>query len=275
MSDQVNTRKAEMEMQEKLSAFRDGLFYHILNHISLRPGSKGLDAASGIGYFTRKLATEVGPDGWITGLDIDEGMLDYAREHYPAHNIDYLLADLNHLDIEQEKYDFIFSADTIWPGSSEIGCPSEDPANILKALHKILKPGGRLMLVYWTTQKFLPGYPILENRLNAAISTNLPFRPDTPPGLHVMNAKNWLKHAGFKDIKATTYLDNINAPLDDIQRDALVILFKMLWGHLENELLPSDWQFYKRLINPADKLFILDNPDYYGFYTYTLFEGTK
>jgi len=179
------------------------------------------------------------------------------------------------LFFEANTYDFIFSVDTVWPGSKEIGCPAENPLNILKGFHRMLKKSGRLFLIYWSGQKLLPGYPILENRLNAPVSTSQPFRADMSPELHIMNAKKWLKKAGFNKLRSITYLDNINGPFNEQLKKTLIILYKMLWGHLENELTESDWHFFERLIDPNDPIFILDNPDFHGYFTYTLFEGVK
>lgn len=34
-----------------------------------------------------------------------------------------------------------------------------------------------------------------------------------------------------------------------------------------------DWKLYQRITDPTSADFILDQPDYYGFYTYTLFQA--
>ncbi|MBT4089900.1 MAG: hypothetical protein HOE30_15555 [Deltaproteobacteria bacterium] len=52
---------------------------------------------------------------------------------------------------------------------------------------------------------------------------------------------------------------------------ALVSLFEMLWGERQPETSQKDWEEYERLCHPQSPDFILHLPDYYGFFTYSLF----
>jgi demethylmenaquinone methyltransferase/2-methoxy-6-polyprenyl-1,4-benzoquinol methylase len=61
--------------------------------------------------------------------------------------------------------------------------------------------------------------------------------------------------------------------LRDEIRSALTALFDMRWGEAESEVSPKDWKLYKRLCQPGSKDFILNLPDYYAFFTYSLFCG--
>jgi demethylmenaquinone methyltransferase/2-methoxy-6-polyprenyl-1,4-benzoquinol methylase len=47
----------------------------------------------------------------------------------------------------------------------------------------------------------------------------------------------------------------------------------MLWGEPQPGVAPEDWEAFQRLCRPGSAEFILDIPDYYAFFTYTLFEG--
>ena len=47
----------------------------------------------------------------------------------------------------------------------------------------------------------------------------------------------------------------------------------MFWGNLESTLSADDWREYQRLCMPDSEDFVANNPDYYGFITYTLFQG--
>jgi len=49
----------------------------------------------------------------------------------------------------------------------------------------------------------------------------------------------------------------------------------MFWGNSSNDVSKDDWQRFKEICSPNSNQFILNQPDYYGYYTYTLFRGIK
>ncbi|TFF85920.1 MAG: class I SAM-dependent methyltransferase [Promethearchaeota archaeon] len=257
-----------------LSAFRKSLFNRIIKSLNLPYASKGLDAGCGIGYYTKIIADFIGEKGSVIGVDISNDFISYADKNH-AHNVYFEEGNLNSLRYEDDFFDWIWSADTVWPGPKDLGCPAEDPTNIIKGFYRILKPGGVICLLFWSTQKFLPGYPLLEARLNTSEGANAPFINGMNPDFHVMNAKLWLYNSGFKNLSAKTYIENINAPLDETTLKALQLFFQMLWGESENYLSKSEWKKFKRLSSPKSSDYILNNPHYHGFYTYTLFQGIK
>jgi demethylmenaquinone methyltransferase/2-methoxy-6-polyprenyl-1,4-benzoquinol methylase len=56
-------------------------------------------------------------------------------------------------------------------------------------------------------------------------------------------------------------------------RAALVDLFEMRWGGAQAEMSREDWAEYQRLCRPQSPDFIGDRPDYYAFFTESLFYG--
>ncbi len=56
-------------------------------------------------------------------------------------------------------------------------------------------------------------------------------------------------------------------------RDALLALVQMRWPGAEKELSGEDRRLYLRITDPASSEFVLDQPDYYAFYTYSLFRA--
>ena len=257
-----------------LSRFRETLFNIIIKLLDLPNRSKGLDAGCGIGLYTKILAESVGDEGNVTGLDLSKEFITYAnRNQLP--NIQFEEGDINSLYFEDNIFDWIWSADTVWPGPEELGCPAEDPNKIIKEFYRTLKPGGMLIILFWSSQKFLPGYPLLEARLNTTSGATAPFVNGMNPINHIMNAKHWLEKAGFKNISAKTFLADINAPLDENTRNVLNIFFQMFWGQSEGQVSKEDWNEFKRICNPNSNDYVLNNPHYYGFYTYTVFKGIK
>jgi demethylmenaquinone methyltransferase/2-methoxy-6-polyprenyl-1,4-benzoquinol methylase len=72
---------------------------------------------------------------------------------------------------------------------------------------------------------------------------------------------------------AQTFVGDAHAPLTDDLRRALQALFQMRWPGVESELSQEDWAEYQRLCLPESPDFILDHPDYYAFFTYSMFHG--
>jgi demethylmenaquinone methyltransferase/2-methoxy-6-polyprenyl-1,4-benzoquinol methylase len=73
--------------------------------------------------------------------------------------------------------------------------------------------------------------------------------------------------------QAHTIAADAHAPLATEARDALVSLFGMRWPGAEAELSDADRAEYRRLCLPDSPDFIVDHPDYYAFFTCSLFHG--
>jgi ubiquinone/menaquinone biosynthesis C-methylase UbiE len=277
MENEINTTNQNLNDIHNficLSKFRKPLFNLIIQSLNLPKGSKGLDAGCGIGFYTRILAKSIGVKGNVIGLDLSEDFISYAKENQEM-NVQFEVGDINALRFKDNYFDWIWSADTVWPGPKDLGCPNEDPTPIIKEFYRILKPGGMIVTLFWSSQKLLPGYPLLEAHLNTTSGATAPFVNGMNPIRHILNAKHWLKKVGFKNVSAKTYLADINTPLDKTTRTALNIFFQMLWGESKNQVSEEDWNEFKRLCDPNSDDTILNCPHYYGFYTYTLFRGKK
>jgi demethylmenaquinone methyltransferase/2-methoxy-6-polyprenyl-1,4-benzoquinol methylase len=250
---------------------REPLLRSIVRSLKLPAGSRGLDAGCGIGHPAILLADSLGPKGHVTGLDILPELLAYGARLVEkaglSGRITFREGDVSRLPFENDSFDWLWSADCI-------GYPAGDLTGILAELKRVVKPGGRIILLGWTSQQFLPGYPLLEARLNGTCSGYLPFLKDKPPELNFMRALGALRKTGLEDIQAKTFVQDILSPLDNGQRAALASLFDMLWGTPQPEVSARDWEEFQRLCQPSSQDFILDIPDYYGFFTCSVFEGT-
>ena len=132
---------------------------------------------------------------------------------------------------------------------------------------------GSVILLGWSSQQLLPGYPLLEARLNATCSGYIPFFKEQRPEVNFMRALTVFRNVGLKKVTAQTFVGDVQAPLEAGQRTALTSLFQMLWGAPQPEAAADDVAEYKRLCTPGSTQFILDLPDYYAFFTYTIFSG--
>jgi demethylmenaquinone methyltransferase/2-methoxy-6-polyprenyl-1,4-benzoquinol methylase len=249
---------------------REPTLRSIIQSLRLPRGSRGLDAGCGIGLQTLLLAEAVGAEGHITGMDILLELLNYGAgmiaEAGFSDQVTFRAGDVSSLPFEDQSFDWAWSADCI-------GYPAGDLTSSLQELVRVVKPGGNIILLGWSSQQFLPGYPLLETRLNATCSGYIPFLKDKGPEQHFMRASSYLKNAGLEDIEGRTFVGDVRAPLSSDEQTALTSLFEMLWSMPQPEASAEDVAEYKRLCTPGSPNFILDIPDYYAFFTYSIFQG--
>jgi len=250
---------------------QDPLVRRVLQSVGLPGGSRGLDAGCGVGLQIPLLAEAVGPRGHVTALDILPQFVAEAAGNV----VDWGLA--GHASLVQGNVFAIPFADRglDWIWSSNCACYSmRRPLDLLTEFRRVLKPGGQLLILIWSGQQLLPGYPRLEALLNATAAGIAPFAREDRPEHHFLRLLCWLGKAGFVDLSAQPFSEGVCAPLEDPIRRALLALFEMRWTGAEKELSPADRRLYRRITDPASPEFILDLPGYYGFYTYTLFRAT-
>jgi demethylmenaquinone methyltransferase/2-methoxy-6-polyprenyl-1,4-benzoquinol methylase len=242
----------------------------IVQSLQLPCGSNGLDAGCGIGLQTLLLAEAIGPQGQITGLDILPELLSYGTKLVAKANLSgrirFREGDVSCFPFEDNTFDWAWSADCI-------GYPAGELMPLLEELMRVVKPGGDVILLGWSSQQLLPGYPLLEARLNATCSGYIPFLKEKSSDSNFMRANHWFREAGLEGVKAQTFIGEVQSPLTPEMRTALISLFEMLWGNPQAETSPEDWRLYQCLCKPESQDFILNIPDYYGFFTYSMFRG--
>ncbi len=254
----------------KTNILREPVLRAAIQRLELPPGSQGLDAGCGLGLQASLLAEAVGPAGRVIGLDKSPEFVDYARglfENSPwSAQVSFQVGEVNHLPFNDHTFHWVWSADCV-------GYPAHEPVPLMQELARVVKPGGRVALLMWASQLLLPGYPLLEARLNATSAGIAPFVPGQPPEWHWLRALGWLRQAGLKDATAHTLVGTVQAPLHSEIRQALIALFNMRWGEAQPQVTAEDWATYQRLSQSDSPDFILNQPDYYAFFTYTLFQA--
>lgn len=241
----------------------------IIRFCAFPVGSFGLDAGCGIGLQSQWLLNSIGLTGKIIGVDNTEENLNVAREWLKTNTqyqeqLEFQYEDLSRISFSDNTFDWVWCADVLWTGDE----------NLLKELVRVTKAGGKIALVFWSNQSLLCGYPELESRLNLAFTKNTFYLSNSHPKYHFMKALGWLQERGCKDTQAASFNSCASNPMEKKIKEALINCFAMFWDSLRDQVSESDYNSYQQLCNPNSKHFILNEADYYGFQTYTVFLGT-
>ncbi len=109
----------------------------------LRPGQQALDVAAGSGDLALGLARKVGKTGRVVVTDINAAMLAEGRDRLLneglAGNVEYVLADAENLPFPDGSFHCV----TIGFGLRNV----TDKDAALRSLYRVLKPGGRLLVL--------------------------------------------------------------------------------------------------------------------------------
>lgn len=123
-----------------------------INLAAVKPGMRVLDLACGTGDLSAKLASQVGPTGHVIASDINSSMLNEGRHNLVNQGvvgtIDYILADAEQLPFKPNTFDAI----TIAFGLRNVTTKE----NALAAMQRVLKPGGRTVILEFS-KPIVPG----------------------------------------------------------------------------------------------------------------------
>ncbi|WP_321494066.1 methyltransferase domain-containing protein [uncultured Desulfobacter sp.] len=248
-----------------------------IKSLELRKDAQILDVPCGIGNHMLWML-EAYPDVSITGVDIAQTHIEYAKSNLgkagKTDSYRCLTGDINRLEFPDNTFDLVWCCDGLYPGPKEEGYLAEEPYEILKNMFRITKTGGTVALLLLSSQKLLPGYPFIETALNAADSAILPFTPAADPELHFMCAPAWMRKTGFVNIEARTFTADFQGPLTEQNKTDLSSIINMFWTpRVEAQVSRETWENFKRITDPASSRCILDNQDYTGMITYTMYSG--
>jgi ubiquinone/menaquinone biosynthesis C-methylase UbiE len=129
----------------------------LLDALQIPAGSAVADLGAGTGYFTWRLAQRAGPQGKVIAVDIQQKMLDLVakevRQH-DLHNVDLVLGDERDPRLPEKSLDLVLIAYAYHEFSQ--------PEEIMAAVRRSLKPGGRVVLLEYALESAYTSVPGLH-----------------------------------------------------------------------------------------------------------------
>lgn len=132
-----------------VDAFMRGYSRRLVEAAEIEPGSSVLDVACGTGVVTRLAAKEAGPNGSVVGCDLNAGMLARARASKEnTTTIDWHEGSVTEMPFDDASFDRILCQHGLqfFP----------DKPAALSEMHRVLAPGGRLLVSVWRSIKHCP-----------------------------------------------------------------------------------------------------------------------
>lgn len=114
----------------------------VVAEMELKNGDMVADIGVGTGFFARRIAKQVAPDGKVYGVDIQPEMLEFLKEYCAKEGIENVVPVLGDPDdpkLPDNTLDWIILVDTYHE--------FEDPAAMLAKMAKALKPTGKVALL--------------------------------------------------------------------------------------------------------------------------------
>jgi len=119
----------------------------VVEATQMQKGHRVVDVACGTGALTIVVSEQIGPEGSVVGVDINEGMLNIAKTKAPQ--IDWQMAPAESLPFEDSSFDYAVC---------QFGLMYfENQNNALREMTRVLRPGGSLAVVVWDKLENNPG----------------------------------------------------------------------------------------------------------------------
>lgn len=157
-----------------------------LDALQLRSGEKVLDVGCGTGLLAYDMAQLVGPEGSVTGIDLSDDMLAFARKRCDdVPQVSFQTGNCTALAAETAQFDAVVC--------TQVLLYVAEVEKALAEFHRVLKPGGRLAILEtdWRGSVLNSHDDAFTRRILKAWETAM-ASPNLPPSLG-----RRLREAGF------------------------------------------------------------------------------
>ncbi len=136
----------------------------LLHKVRLRPGERVLDVATGPGTVALLAAAQVGPSGQVLATDLAPEWREIVEERCAAAglaNVTFRAMSADALDLPDKSFDVALC---------QFGLMFvPDPVQALRELRRVLRPGGRLGIVVWSTADRVLHFSVIDRHLAAIL----------------------------------------------------------------------------------------------------------
>ncbi len=126
----------------------------LLASTGLKPGQVFADVGCGPGFFTLPGAELVGAGGRVYAIDTQQEMLDALKNRNPPPCVYIVRSEEETIPLKDAEADFVLLAYVLHE--------AQDQTAFLKEIMRILKVGGRLLVIDWKKLKEEKGPPVEE-----------------------------------------------------------------------------------------------------------------
>lgn len=178
-----------------------------LAHMPIEPGQRLLDVACGTGVIAREAAYMVGTKGSITGIDLNEGMLDIARMHAPdsSTTLQWHKADAENLPFPDASFDVALCQQGLqfFP----------DKLVALQEMYRVLEPGGLVGICVWRSIEHSPFHHALAKALTRHVSARASEQIEAQFSFGNADALfELMSEAGFVETEMWSAVETIRMP---------------------------------------------------------------
>lgn len=192
---------------------------------ALKPGEVVVDLGSGGGLDVFLAARQVGPSGFVYGVDMTDDMLALARrnaEKVGAQNVEFRKGNIEALPLPDNSVDVILSNCVI--------NLSPDKGQTLNEAFRVLRQGGRLAVSDVVIDGTWEDLPVSESQVRTALS----WAGCIAGALTVDQYRTLLAEAGFEDIQIDLphhyRLEDLGQEIDQVARDFSPAVVEQLVG---------------------------------------------
>ena len=175
----------------------------VVDAAQVQTGQKILDLACGTGILAREVASRIGGDGYVAGVDPNPGMLSVAKDLLPT--VDWRQGVAEKIPFPDQIFDTVVS---------QFGLMFfQDRTESIRQMLRVTKHSGRLVVAVWDSIENIPGY-LAEMKLIEDLAGTLAGEAIRAPFAlgNRRNLYNLFEESGAAYVSVTTHKGTARFP---------------------------------------------------------------